>query len=395
MVFVVKFKEELVRVIRTKRLEMNAMILMDVKIDNFFSFSNFHMNMSYPKKIIGSYIPMEWLKHYPNFRYKKVNVIMGANATGKTTFGQILQDIFNFLDDRKYEDIVKDICEPNKTASFSIDLVLSGRILYRVSACFDAIHGKNYEPENIHVLVSKTKIQGKDSYDICAKRLDADLNEHDDLYTKELEKIKGLSWQFVYPDDTGDFSLAYQNELYLKVLEQTLKLLDPGIQKVERLKEVKNSLVIRMFDQDIVLQKGNLSNISHLSSGTKNGIAIAEMVAGIFTGEYKFYYCDEKFSYVHSEVEKAMLTVMIQRLQADGQLFFTTHNTDILDLPLPKHTFTFMRKDITETNAVISCVYASDFLKRNTDSLRNAYENDLFSSLPNTDDIYQLAEIME
>ena len=90
-----------------------------------------------------------------------------------------------------------------------------------------------------------------------------------------------------------------------------------------------------------------------------------------------------------------MLTVMIQRLPTDGQLFFTTHNTDILDLPLPKHSFTFMCKEITETNAVISCVYASDFLKRNTDSLRNAYENDLFSSLPDTEDIYRLAEITE
>lgn len=371
------------------------MILMDVKIDNFFSFTDFHMNMSYPKKIIGSYIPMEWLEHYPNFRYKKVNVIMGANATGKTTFGQMLQDIFNFMDDKRFEDIVQDICETDKPASFSVDLVLFGKMLYRVKTCFDAVYGKDYEPEDIHVQISRTKIQAKDSYETCARRLETDWEEPEELYTEELEKIKGLSWQFVYPDDMADFSLAYNNDLYLKVLEQTLKLLDPGIRKVERLKEVKNSLVIRMFDQDIVLQKGNLSNISHLSSGTKNGLAIAEMLAGIFTGEYKFYYCDEKFSYVHSEVEKTMLTVMIQRLPTDGQLFFTTHNTDILDLPLPKHSFTFMCKEITETNAVISCVYASDFLKRNTDSLRNAYENDLFSSLPDTEDIYRLAEITE
>ncbi len=371
------------------------MILMDVKIDNFFSFTDFHMNMSYPKKIIGSYIPMEWLAHFPNFRYKKVNVIMGANATGKTTFGQILQDIFNFLEDKSYEELVQDICETDKAAAFSVDLVLSGSTLYRVKVCFDAVYGKGYEAEDIHVQVSSTKIQAKDSYETCVKRLEADREGHEDLYWRELRKIGGLSWQFVYPDDMADFSLAYNNDLYLKVLEQTLKLLDPGIWKVERLKEVKNSLVIRMFDQDIVLQKGNLSNISHLSSGTKNGIAIAEMLAGIFTGEYKFYYCDEKFSYVHSEVEKTMLTVMIQRLHADGQLFFTTHNTDILDLPLPKHSFTFMCKEITETNAVISCVYASDFLKRNTDSLRNAYENDLFSSLPDTEEIYRLAEITE
>ena len=27
-----------------------AMIIMDIKVDNFYAFKNFHMNMSYPKK---------------------------------------------------------------------------------------------------------------------------------------------------------------------------------------------------------------------------------------------------------------------------------------------------------------------------------------------------------
>ena len=30
------------------------MIVMDLKIDNFFAFNNFHINMSYPKKIVLS-----------------------------------------------------------------------------------------------------------------------------------------------------------------------------------------------------------------------------------------------------------------------------------------------------------------------------------------------------
>ncbi len=52
-----------------------------------------------------------------------------------------------------------------------------------------------------------------------------------------------------------------------------------------------------------------------------------------------------RFSYIHSDIEKAFLAVMIQSLKSDDQLFFTTHNTDILDLPLPKHSFTFKKKD--------------------------------------------------
>lgn len=46
---------------------MTRMIVMDVKLDNFLSFKNFHMNMSYPKKIVGSYIENENLSGYPNF----------------------------------------------------------------------------------------------------------------------------------------------------------------------------------------------------------------------------------------------------------------------------------------------------------------------------------------
>ena len=38
------------------------MIIMDIKIDNFFAFKNFHMNMSYPKKIVDSTIEKEYLE---------------------------------------------------------------------------------------------------------------------------------------------------------------------------------------------------------------------------------------------------------------------------------------------------------------------------------------------
>ena len=74
---------------------------MDVQIDNFFAFKNFRMNMAYPKKIVNSYIQDEFLEGYPNFRYKKVNILMGSNATGKTSFGQMLMRIFNFIEKKQ------------------------------------------------------------------------------------------------------------------------------------------------------------------------------------------------------------------------------------------------------------------------------------------------------
>ena len=74
---------------------------------------------------------------------------------------------------------------------------------------------------------------------------------------------------------------------------------------------------------------------------------------------------------------------MLDRIPENGQLIFTTHNTDMLDLNLPKHTFVFLRKALEDGEWKVSAVSASDYLKRNTDSVRAAVENDVFGALPN------------
>ena len=73
---------------------------------------------------------------------------------------------------------------------------------------------------------------------------------------------------------------------------------------------------------------------------------------------------------------------MLDNLKENEQLIFTTHNTDMLDLNMPKHSFAFLRKKESQGDYDVSVMYASDILKRNTDSIRCAVENDVFSSLP-------------
>ncbi len=93
---------------------------------------------------------------------------------------------------------------------------------------------------------------------------------------------------------------------------------------------------------------------------------------------HDLYYCDELFSYVNSDIEKACLSIIIEKLSGRKQLFFTTHNSDILDMQLPKHSFTFLKKDVNNEDDSIKCIAASQYLKRSTDSLKHAVENDLF-----------------
>lgn len=373
------------------------MVIMDVKFDNFYAFRNFHMNMAYPKKIVHSYIENEFLEGYPNFRYKKVNIIMGANASGKTSLGKMLMNIFNFLKKKEFSSVTHAICNPALSARFSIDFVASdGNRLCRVETSIAPRTGEEYQMSDINASVKIADITQNDRYETCAQRLDESQNTPAPNYLEELEKLPSLSWFFSYPQDfVGKipWRILSDSEIYLKILENILKALDPAISGVTRFGDLDGVYAIHLLDDVAILQDGELTNSELLSTGTKAGIDIAALLTSIIEGRNSFYYCDEKFSYIHSDIEKAILSVMIESLQENDQLFFTTHNADLLDLPLPKHSFLFLRKNIANKDCPIDCVSASDWLKRSTDSVKAALDNDLFSTAPATDLIYDILNI--
>lgn len=372
------------------------MIVMDIKIDNFFAFKNFHMNMSYPKKIVDSALEYEYLFERPNFRYKKVNILMGANATGKTSIGKMLMLIFNFIDKKHFERLTEKICIEENDASFTVDFVVQKYKLYRVDVRIASKLEEKYKVSDISLDIRSVNITKKDSYESCSKKIEAMPVNKKNSYIEELEEIEGLSWLFEYPSDyqlRDKVHIAKKSIRYVRILEYTLRALDPAIIKVEKITEVEDTYVIRMANRSVVMQEGKIIDNNILSSGTKAGLEIAAILDSILEGGHKFYYCDEKFSYAHSDIEKAFLAVMIQCLKVDDQLFFTTHNTDILDMPLPKHSFTFLKKDSNDNTQPIKCVNASEFLKRNTDSLRCAVDNDLFSVAPGVELIYEIADL--
>ena len=369
------------------------MVILDVCLDNFYAFKNFHMNLTYPKKIVGSTIGEEHLSGRPNFRYKKVNIIMGANASGKTTFGRTLMKIFNFIDKKNYSFITDMVGDPNREASFVLDMASRDNIFYRISCRISPCEGEKYSAENIHLKIQQENISTKDSYESCAKRLETVQYSPADSYIEELEKVGALDWLFMYPDEAKTLRFHKGEHQFGVILERILKALDPSIIEVKKSTDVENAYVIRLQDKALILQDGEKFDTSFLSSGTKAGVEIAQMVSSIKHEHCSFYYCDEKFSYIHTDLEKAILSLMIDGLRANDQLFFTSHNTDILDMNLPKHAFTFLCKDVTNPERPINCISASHVLKRNTDSIKNAVENDMFACSPAVDLIYAIGDL--
>ena len=349
------------------------MIIMNLELDNIYGFKDFKMNFAYPKKIVGSTIENEHLPLRPNFRYKKVNIIMGGNASGKTTLGKAIRDIFNYIVHKRDSRLFESICDKKNNGKFCIDLVSADNVMYR----FD---GEIF-PEDKEIIkrIQKASIAKNDSYEICCKKL----KESD-----ELDKRMKLGWHFALNEGSEAILIdKIEKTLRLKVLEKVLQSLDTDIISVEKL-DVEDSYGIKEANQDIIVQEGEVINESELSSGTVAGIRIADLISSIILRENGFYYCDEKFSYVHSDLEQAFLSVMINKLGEGEQLFFTSHNMDLLDMNLPRHSFSFLRK-----REKIEVVYPSEYIKKNDISLRNAMENDVFDVVPSRDKIYGLEDI--
>ena len=73
------------------------MIITKIKLNNWYSFKDCTLDLSYPRKIVDSNIPFEYLDAFENIRFKRVVILSGANATGKTSFAKILLAIRSFI----------------------------------------------------------------------------------------------------------------------------------------------------------------------------------------------------------------------------------------------------------------------------------------------------------
>lgn len=367
------------------------MIIMDIKIDNLYAFRKFHMNMSYPKKIVNSTIEQEYLVDRPNFRYKKVNIIMGGNATGKTSLGRILMLFVNYFKDGSYERFVNIIDDREQMASLKIDFVTTENLLYRFEMVITPKQQDEYTEKDVNITIYCTDIDKKDNYENCAKKLD-----ENECSTVSYEEINTLGWHFSYPQDAyknKTYITIENDERYLYILEHILKTLDPYIRNVIKVEEVENTYIVKWDNCSAIIKDGKIADGEALSSGTKAGLDISYIIASLICDKHDLYYCDELFSYVNSDVEKACLSIIIDKLIDRKQLFFTTHNSDVLDMQLPKHSFTFLKKDVDDSNMPIKCICAEQYLKRNTDSLKHAVENDLFCTVPELHRLYEIVDL--
>ena len=367
------------------------MAVLKVKLDNILCFNDFEADFSYPKKLVNSQLEFEYLKDYPKIRYKKINIIIGSNASGKTSFGRAIWSTLRFLTIKEGERLKEIVSNPNKDAFILLDYVLSNGQFFRIEI-------KILSSGTILARYNPIKINKSDTYETVVERIDN--NKPFNNYIIELQNTISVGWNFLFPTiETGFDNIwcQYDNNTaeFTKIYENVLKTFDPSIKTVIKSKEQKDSYVIHFYDgRTVRVTHGeSLSELKGLSSGTKYAVNIAGLLFSIKNHENGFYYIDEQFSYVNSEIERACLSAMISSLGDGEQLFLTTHNSAILSMPLPNHAFNFLKKEVdSKGKTSIKLINVSSFEKRNNVNPLNLYENDYFDVFPDVEKIFEIVD---
>ena len=378
------------------------MVILDLKLNNVLGFKDIHFNFSYPKKLKKNSIGEECLKGVPNFRYKKVNIVMGSNSNGKSSLGKAIWGLCLFFRNKESINITNLISDGADSMNISIDYVcksrfdkyILSRVVIRVKK--DENSSSDYD---IKMDYDCATLRSDDTYETACKSL---VNKS---YNKNyLDCLNAMShsdgWFIAMPiTETGfdKFILELEKperEVFSKILFKVLNTLDPNIQSATVSNEIDNAYIVKYDDgKNTIVKAGDrITDIRYLSSGTKYGFIIANVIYSIGKHNNGLFYIDELFSYIDSDIEISILNLMISLLGDCEQLFFTTHNSEILLLPYPLHTFMFVGKEKEDEQIKIRTVCASDIEKRNNVVVKNLYDNDYFDISPDTSGIFEIEE---
>lgn len=378
------------------------MVVLKLHLNNILAFYDFNINFVYPRKV-NSLIKDEFLEGIPSFRYKKVNVFIGSNATGKTSLCTALWNILIFLSSREKNNIERLISNPMTEGTIEIDFIDTKTnkeyIFYKMK-----IKSCPIEDNGTKILISYHSVVLKtgDTYESVCKSLE----RISDCYYDYLDVLRNIEFAFGYnvilPSTEPGFNYVdfietkSEKEIhdYEKILNAVFKTLDPAILSIKQSKDSNDAYVIHHQNgKKIIVQNGvSLSELPYLSSGTKYGFNIANMIFSIKNHRNGIYIIDEQFSYVNSDIEAATLSTMINLLDSTEQIIFTTHNSNILSIGLPFHSFYFMRKNFIEEKPEITVTCGSSKENRNNVSPKNLYDNDVFATAPVLDLILDLGE---
>lgn len=402
------------------------MIITRLFIENLYGFKSTELDLSFTRLPVDSAIQGEFLENRPKFYFKKVCVLSGANASGKTSLGKILVGVQNYTMKRiLFKEFIV-IGDKSLPARFCVDFTLPrANHLYRLEVTL--------EDQNDTLIIKRLRfgyvsIRLNDSCRVATKRL-ASMFDHpytvSTMYNENasryfvdskaigvaatvelLNKFTAVDYGWYYIFSENNESSA-ESDIRLNILKRILMTFDtsitdvvPLIGKGEKNKKITEGFSVRFKNkQHIVIGSTGLPDQpNRLSRGTYEAIKVALLLSRIIedsTLDMKLktdnksgttYFLDEKMAFAHTELEQLVLTLLIDKLPRYGQLFYTTHNVDVLDMNLPAHSYTFIKKEGDNSEFIDAISLA----KKNDRSLKTLVLNDCFGTKPNDELLFEL-----
>ena len=309
------------------------MIFTKIYIDNLYCFKDTALDLTIPRQIKNSTIQEEFLLDRPNFRYKKVCILMGTNSSGKTSLGRLMLIAQHFICYKQInlEDIKEILSDKNKLGIMDIEYVTVGEsIAHRLHLEFDNNDLVNFK-------YASTKIDKNDSNSKVRKKLEDIYTGKSKNYIENIhgvgdEKISGLEkfkkidfdsmgWKYIFSENGEASNSLSDDKYYLSstLMAKILKSFDSSIKSVvdsksfneETEEDELNGFFIRFHNNETLLigLDGSLTSKERLSRGTFEAIQVASFIARILFDQPRaknrgnVYFLDEKMAYVHSELE--------------------------------------------------------------------------------------------
>jgi len=381
------------------------MIFLNVALKNIYMFQDAKLDLSYPRKLPSSTVENEWLEGFPKINFKRVLILSGANASGKTVFGKVLCIINNYIagssinQSTSWLDIKKVMFDKKKPTSFEVEFLTPKTAqAHKLAVIFDqdglveesytCIDLQRNEPQS--AMYKRLRESEPTSYYHKTKNNHDITNAGFTSVAVSQGKMKVPSmWNYRLCEvDSTSGSQGRITAHDTNIIKTFLSAFDSSITKVKSI--AAESYKIEFSNgEHVLIDKGKLLDPDRLSRGTHEAIDIAmfyEAMKNENFGESATFYLDEMLAYSHTEAEQSILNLLIDTLPRHSQLFYSTHNYDILDMNLPVHSHVFLKKD-----------KYSEFIQpekmgynQNDRSLLGYVKNDVFGTLPNMDTINNL-----
>ena len=229
------------------------MIILSVYCDNLYMFRDFKVDFTYNKKIKHPLAENDALFENSRIKVRKNFVILGGNASGKTTFGKLLCIICNYvlgrsIDEEPYLSIEKVRYDKSKNAKFIVEFVIKEN-LYVLEASFNEKglvtesikRQKLYKKYNIINIREKiNELKPELEYDVSKDKIAMGFKSFvlgNQKYAEMIERELGFF--FLFSEFAKNSYNGMEEDIDVKKLNELLPKIDNSVEKVISLQPIE------------------------------------------------------------------------------------------------------------------------------------------------------------